>query len=135
MKMKYALLPALICGMIIAASPVLHAQDATTSGSSATASGGKGGGKGGAGYLAMLTKALSLTDDQQTKVKAILDDSHTKIQALDSSLSADDKKAKIKEIRDASHAAIKALLTPDQATKFDALPARGGGKGAGNGGN
>jgi periplasmic protein CpxP/Spy len=145
MKMKYTLLSALICGVIIAASPALHAQDTTTSGSAAASpAGGKGGGhKGGGLTLEALTKALTLTDDQQTKIKPILEDEHQKMQALfqDNSVQQADKRTKMKDIRDAANTAIKAVLTPDQATKFDALLAqmqqqrqnRGNG-GGGNGG-
>ena len=123
MKMKrFAFLPALICGMI-AVSPALRAQDATPAASPAPSTAPDKGQHKGGDMLARLTTALSLTDDQQAKVKAILEDSHTKLQALkdDASVTGDQKKAKFKEIRDAQTAAIKAILTPDQATKYDAL--------------
>jgi Spy/CpxP family protein refolding chaperone len=125
MKMKsYTLLPALICGVIVAITPALRAQDAPAAAPAASpaAAPEKGQHKGG-DIVARLTTDLSLTDDQQTKVKAIVADSHTKMQAIkgDTTLTDDQKKAKGKDIRDAQTAAIKAILTPDQATKYDAL--------------
>ena len=72
--------------------------------------------------LASLTKDLTLTDDQQAKIKPILLDEHSKISAArkGSSNSADDQKAKTKAIRDSANQQIRALLTPDQQKLFDA---------------
>jgi periplasmic protein CpxP/Spy len=52
-----------------------------------------------------LTKALSLNDEQKTKVEAILKGQQEKFKAL----------------REETHASIKAVLTPEQVTKFDAM--------------
>jgi len=69
----------------------------------------------------MLTKALSLTAEQQTQVKAIFEEMRPKMKALmdDQSLSKEDKGAKFKELRTESNTKIKALLTPDQQKLFD----------------
>jgi Spy/CpxP family protein refolding chaperone len=142
MKIKTLLLPALLCGTLIALTPALRAQDsgATTSGSSSTAAGGgKGGGRGFSvdDQLARLTKALTLTDDQQAKIKPILEDEHKKIQALfqDQSVQKADKQSKMKDIRDAANTAIKAILTPDQSTKYDQLLQERQNRRNGGGGN
>lgn len=82
------------------------------------------GGKGGdrlARRLAELTDKLSLTADQKTKVEAILKDEQTAIVGL----APEDRRSKGKEIRDSHDAQIRALLTPEQQTKFDALPKMG----------
>jgi Spy/CpxP family protein refolding chaperone len=49
-------------------------------------------------------------------------------------LSQEDRRAKGREIRTAANKDIRALLTPEQQTKFDAMPPpprRGGGGGGG----
>ena len=126
----HTLLPALICGVTIAVSPALRAQDTpATSGTNAL-------GKGhwdAAGRLDRLTQALGLTPDQQAKIKPILNDETQKIQALrnDTSVPKDQVRTKMKDIRDATNTAIKALLTPDQVTKFDALQQQRQGHGKG----
>lgn len=68
-----------------------------------------------------LTDKLSLTDDQQAKVKAILEDSHSQMQKLmqDDSMSREDKMAKGRSLREASNGKIRELLTDDQKKKFD----------------
>lgn len=130
MKIKiHTLFPALLCGMIITASPALHAQNpapATTPAAGDNSGGGqKGGGRrgggGGANQLDRLVTELGLNDDQKAKLKPILDARQEKMKAVygDTTLSADQKKAKMKEIMDASTTDIKAILTPDQAKKYD----------------
>ena len=52
-----------------------------------------------------LNQELSLTNEQKTKVEAILNE----------------QQQKFKAVREETHASIKAVLTPEQATKFDAL--------------
>lgn len=52
-----------------------------------------------------LTKELSLNSEQKTQVETILNE----------------QQQKFKAVREETHASIKAVLTPEQATKFDAL--------------
>jgi len=70
-----------------------------------------------------LTKKLSLTDDQQTKIKPILEDQSKQMQQIfsDSSLSRQDRFSKMQQVRQASDTQIKALLTADQQKKFDQM--------------
>jgi hypothetical protein len=97
----------------------------------------QGGGGGGRGMmtpdaqLAQLTTALTLSADQQAKIKPILEADAAKITALRTAQDPD-MRAKVMAIRTDQHAAIKALLTADQATKYDAMPM--GGRGGGGGG-
>jgi len=97
------------------------------------AQGGGGGGRGGMtpdAQLAQLTTALTLSADQQAKIKPMLEADAAKITAL---AQDPDRQTKVAAIRTAQHAAIKALLTADQATKYDAMPQ--GRRGGGGGGN
>ena len=98
------------------------------------AQGGGGGGRGPMtpdAQLAQLTTALTLTADQQAKIKPILEADAAKITALRTAQDPD-MRTKMTAIRTEQHAAIKALLTADQATKYDAMPQ--GGRGGGGGG-
>ena len=83
--------------------------------------------------VAALDKAVTLTDDQKTKITAIYDADQKKMadmmQAQDP-----DMRTKMQAMRADENKQIRALLTPDQQTKFDAMPQRGGGRGPGGGG-
>ncbi len=73
--------------------------------------------------ISWMAKELSLTADQQTKLKPILENQQKQMEAVwqDASLSEDAKMAKKKEIKSATGAQIKALLSSDQQEKFAAL--------------
>lgn len=70
-----------------------------------------------------LTEKLSLTDDQQTKVKAILEDTRSQSMKIfqDDSMSREDKMSKIRTLREAGNGKIREVLTDDQKKKFDDL--------------
>jgi len=87
------------------------------------------------GFLNMLTEELSLTQEQQTKIKAVLADEKTAMDALRTSQSADRAAgfSKIKAIIDAHREQIRALLTNEQQALFDAMKP-GGHPGPGAGG-
>ena len=72
-------------------------------------------------FVTMLTLVLSLTADQQTKVRAIFEASRAQEKAIwdNTTLSQDDKRVKIKELRDTANTKIRPLLTPDQQKNFD----------------
>jgi periplasmic protein CpxP/Spy len=111
------------------------------------AQGGGGGGRGGMmqtpqQQLDALNTALTLTPDQQTKVKAILDDSTKKMTDVrNSGADPADMRPKMMAIRTDQQTQIKALLTDDQKPKYDAYLAaqpqgrRGGGGPGGPGGS
>lgn len=73
-----------------------------------------------------MTKALNLSDDQQTKVKSILQDQHDQMMSLkqNTSLSQDDRRAKFQQIHEATTQKIHDLLNDDQKAKFDQMQAR-----------
>ena len=130
MLRKYAMRAGVValCSAALCATPML-----------AQAGGGAPGGGGGRGMmtpdaqLASLTTALTLSADQQAKIKPILEADAAKITALRTAQDPD-MRTKMTAIRTEQHAAIKALLTADQAAKYDAMPqgrGPGGGGGAG----
>jgi len=102
--------------------------------------GGRGGGRGGAPVppevmLAQMTTNLTLTADQQTKIKPILEDMAKKTAAIPADDA--DRRGKMTPIRDDATAKVSAILTPEQKTKFDAsggLRGGGGGRGGRGGG-
>jgi len=66
--------------------------------------------------LEHLTKTLSLTSDQQSKVQPILDQAKPQIVAIHK-----DAMQKTQAIMASTMSQIRPLLTPEQQTKFDAL--------------
>ena len=68
-----------------------------------------------------LTEKLSLTADQQAKIKPILEDTRSQMQKLmqDDSMSREDKMAKGRSLREASNSKVRDLLNDDQKKKFD----------------
>ena len=101
--------------------------------------GGQRGQRGRGDRLTAMATALSLTEEQKTKLKPILDEQTKQQQALReiTSLSDEDRRAKGKTIRDEANAKIKAILTPEQQDKFEKMRQggpRGGGRNGGGGG-
>lgn len=98
---------------------------------------GGGGGGGGRGpqtpeqQIARLETAVgTLTADQKTKITAI----YTKAAADMQAMPQEDRRGpRAQEARAATAKEVRALLTPEQQTKFDAMPQ--GGRGQGGGGN
>jgi hypothetical protein len=68
-----------------------------------------------------LSDRLTLTDDQQAKVKTILEDQRAQAQVLmkDDSLSPDDKRQKFAGVRQTTISKIRDLLNDDQKKKFE----------------
>lgn len=68
-----------------------------------------------------LTGKLSLTDDQQAKIRAVLEDEQQQLQAKDNSLSPQDRTSRLNRIRVSTKNKIRDLLDDDQKYKFDQL--------------
>jgi periplasmic protein CpxP/Spy len=73
--------------------------------------------------LAMLTERLSLTPDQQAKVKTLLEDQRAQMGPImkNESLSREEKGAKMREIHEGFKTKVRALLTDEQKKKADAM--------------
>lgn len=88
---------------------------------------GMGGPRGGPGRrVEMLQHELNLNQDQTSQVRAIMEAERTQSEALrsNSSLGPEERRSQMMAIRKQTNAKVKAILTPEQATKFDALQAR-----------
>ena len=80
--------------------------------------------------LKQLDEKLQLTDDQKQKIKDIWAKEADTLKAL----SPEERRTKGRDAFAATHAEVRAVLTPDQQTKFDAMPAEGrSGKGKAKG--
>ena len=104
------------------------------------AQGGGGGGRmqmAPADRVAAIDKAVTLTDDQKTKITAIYTADQKKMADLRASQDPD-MRTKMQAMRADENTQIKALLTDDQKPKFDAylasMPQGRGGGGGGQGG-
>jgi Spy/CpxP family protein refolding chaperone len=138
MKSALKVVLSLLALGLVAGAPIASAQDQTPPPQGPK---GPGGGHGGRFMMSpeervkQLDEALKLTDDQKTKITALLKTQQEKGHALraDQSMSREDRMAKMQEIGKATQDGIKALLTPEQQTKFDAMPqpGRGGPRGPG----
>jgi len=117
---SYKLLLSVLALAAVAASPVLRAEDATTTPPAAGAPEHKGP-KG--DRLKMLTEKLGLSDAQVAQIKPILMDEAKAMKALHEDTTTD-KQAKheqMMEIHKTHVDQILAILTPDQQAKFKAL--------------
>lgn len=76
--------------------------------------------------LQHLTKALSLSADQQAKIKPILQEQHDQMASLkqDTSMSKQDRRTKFEQIRQDTHQKMRDALNDDQKAKFDQMQAR-----------
>jgi protein CpxP len=73
-----------------------------------------------------LTKKLSLTSDQQTKVQDIFQSEHTQMESLrqDTSLSQQDRRNKMMDIHKSTGTQVRALLDSTQQKKWDEMQAK-----------
>ena len=88
----------------------------------------KRGGPGGArmGFeqmVARLDEAVTLTAEQKTKVTEIYQEQMAAMQAIPQ----EERREKMREAMGATREKVRALLTPEQAKKFDDMPAPGRG--------
>ena len=131
-RMKKVTICALLAVAVACGGTALYAQDNMSQGQMSQGQGQMGPGGGHRGmmspdqHLAHLTKALSLTPDQQEKIKPMLEQEQTQMQAMhqDTSMSQQDKWAKAKTLREGTNDQIKSVLTPDQQTKFTQMQDR-----------
>lgn len=126
----------------VMSTPALRAQDEKAPPAEG-GKGGKGGGRGGRGQMtpeariAAIEEAVgTLSAEQKTKITAVLEKSAKAMMALGQDATREQRM----EVGQAANKEIRALLTAEQQTKFDAMPAPGrggpgGGKKKGGGNN
>jgi len=76
--------------------------------------------------LQHMTKTLSLTDDQQQKIKPLLESESQQIQSLrqDTTMSKQDRMAKVQQIRQSTDTQINGVLNKDQQQKWQEMQDR-----------
>ena len=128
---KTILVTVFIAGSLLAGSPVVRADGSTnkppaTPPAETSPSQRQLGMRSGPN-LEQLTKALSLKDDQITKVKPILDARDQKLRDVrnDASLQSDERRTKLKAIRDDMATQMQAVLTPEQFDKWQKMSPMG----------
>ena len=74
--------------------------------------------------LEHLAETLGLTDTQRGQIQTILESQVAQMQALrdDETTPRDQKRERMRSLREAIQSNIRAVLTPEQQTKFDAMP-------------
>ena len=131
-RMKKVIICALLAITVACCGTALYAQDNMSQGQMSQGQGQMGPGGGHRGMmspdqrLAHLTKTLSLTSDQQAKIKPMLEQEQQQMQSLheDTSMAQPDRMAKMKTIREGTNDQIKSVLTADQQTKFTQMQDR-----------
>ena len=132
MKRLLPLLTLTVAGLL--AVPSLLAEDKPATEPGKRPGGAEG--RGGAGRmdaaerLKTMTEKLSLTQEQQDKIKAIYEKNAAQFKELVAkgrdNLSDEDK-AKLRDVMKAQQEQVNALLTPEQQEKFKAMRPTGGG--------
>lgn len=86
--------------------------------------------------LQHMTRALSLTPDQQSQLRPLLAERQQKMEAVfqDQSLAGKDRHAKMQAIRQESRSKIEAVLNDQQKQQFESMQERGRGRGGRQGG-
>lgn len=134
-RMKKAIICALLAIAVACCGTALYAQDTMgqpSQGQGQMSQGQMGPGGGHRGMmspdqrLAHLTKTLSLTSDQQAKIKPMLEQEQQQMQSLhqDTSMAPADRRSKAMQIRQGTNDQIKSVLTADQQTKFTQMQDR-----------
>jgi Spy/CpxP family protein refolding chaperone len=115
---------------VMAASPAVFAQADTNT---PAAQPPRAGGRGGMMTVETIDKAVTLTEAEKPKVKSALED-YTKAATEARSAEQSERRTKMTAARDALDKKMKEILTPEQYTKFQAMPRGRGGRGGGAGG-
>jgi periplasmic protein CpxP/Spy len=134
-RMRNQVIAIALGGMLaIGVTSALYAQDTTGQPAQQTQGGpGRGHGMDPERQLEHMTKALSLSSDQQTQIKPILQDRDQKMQALwqNQSLSQADRHSQVQAIRQDSDTRIEAVLNDQQKQKFQEMQEHMGRRGGG----
>jgi len=144
MKISKISMAIIATAAVMAVSPAVFAQADTNKPAGETQP-PRAGGRGGMQLtVESIDKAVTLTDAEKPKVKEAVEEFNKAIQEARSA-DQQDRRTKMGEAREAFNKKMKEILTPEQYTKFEAMPrggrnrggggANAGGAGAGNGGN
>jgi len=131
--LKHSLFTAALAGVLFSGASLAIAQDSTQSDSAAPQTQGQESGERGhhremdpAKRTEHLTKKLSLSAEQQSKIQGLLQDEQTQMQNLrqDTSGSQQDRRAKFMEVYKNTNDQIRASLNADQQKKWDEMQSK-----------
>lgn len=120
MKINKFLMGMIAAAAMLAVCPAVHAQTDTNKPAAGTRVRGRG------PTVEAIDKAVNLTDEQKPKVKAALEQLNTAVTAARSA-DQSERREKMTAAREEFNKQMKGILTPEQYTKFQAMPRRGGG--------
>jgi protein CpxP len=129
MKIKNISMAIIAAAAMLAVCPAVHAQTDTN----APAGGGARAPRGRGPTLDSIDKAVTLTADEKPKVQTALDQLTSAMTAARNA-DQDERRTKMTAAREDFDKQMKAILTPDQYTKFQAMPRPGGRRNGGGGG-
>lgn len=80
--------------------------------------------------MAAMAQALSLSDEQKTKIKPVLEAQQAKMKEIrdDSALSDEQRRTKSRAVRTEFAGKVKAILTPEQQDKYEKMRQQGPGR-------
>jgi Spy/CpxP family protein refolding chaperone len=130
MKIKKISMAIIAASAVLAASPAVWAQAMDTNKPAGEAPARP---RGGGPTLEAIDKAVTLTEAEKPKVKAALE-AFTKAAQEARGGEQADMRAKMRTAREELDKKMKEILTPEQYTKYQAMPRRGGGRNGGGGG-
>ena len=135
MKINKVSMAIIAATAVLAVSPAVLAQTNNQAGGAAAGGAGRGGfgGRTNAVTVESLDKTLTLTEAEKPKVKSALEEYN---KALTEARQADptERRTKVATARTDLDKKMKEILTPEQYTKYEAMPGRGGRNGGRNGG-
>ena len=132
MKISKISMAILAATAVLAVSPTVRAQTDTNK-PAGEAQAPRGGGRGGRGAVTIeaIDAAVTLTEAEKPKVKAALEE-YTKAVTAARGGDQSEMRTKMTDARDALNKKMKEILTPEQYTKFEAMP-RGNRRGGAGG--
>jgi Spy/CpxP family protein refolding chaperone len=135
MKINNISMAIIAAASLLAVSPAANAQAPQTNNAGGAAAPARP--RGGGMTVESIDKAVTLTDAQKPKVKTAVDELNSAVQEARNA-DQSERRTKMTAARDDFNKKMKDILTPEQYTKFEAMPRPGrrgqGGGGAGGGG-
>ena len=133
MKINKISMAIIAAAAVMAISPAVMAQATNQAAGGGAGAGGRGGfgGRTNAVTVETLNKTLTLTDAEKPKVKSALEE-YNKAVAEARQADQSERRTKMMAARTDLNKKMKEILTPEQYTKYEAMPGRGGRNGGRN---
>jgi len=132
MKINKVSMAIIAAAAVMAVSPAAMAQTNPAGGGAGAGGAGRGGFGGRTNTMTVesLDKTLTLTDAEKPKVKSALEE-YTKAMTEARQADQQERRTKMATARTDLDKKMKEILTPEQYTKYEAMPGRNGGRNGG----